>query len=139
MSLLQRRQAVHEKERELKLTNVTGLLVKDPDTRGDLIEITVADNPVGDKEKARYVPDFVRATLKADSVFGRMAAECRKGQKVLVIGKEKRREYEHNGRTGVSNEIPFVDHFEKCFENKKGDADGIATSPGAAAPDPFGM
>lgn len=101
-------------------SNIIGNLASDPEVRGDFIELTVADNPRGEKAKARYKTNFVRATFKAGSVLGTMAAECKKGDKVYIAGETLRREWADKGKSGVSIEMPYVDAFEKCFQNVAG-------------------
>lgn len=94
-------------------TNWRGNLVADPEIKnGNLVEVVIAHNPLG-KAKEKFVPVFVRATLSTESIWGKMAQECRKGDRALIEGQMQIREYEGKKGKGYSVEIPFVSCFEK--------------------------
>lgn len=116
-------------------TVIVGNLASDPEVKGEFIELTIADNPRGDKAKARYKTNFVRATFKAGSSGATIAQECKKGDKVTVIGQLMRREFEGKSGKGVSMEIPFVDAIERLAGAGPAAPDAAQT----VTDDPFGL
>lgn len=93
--------------------NFRGNVAGDPVERNGFVEITIAHNPVG-KAKERYVPIFLRATAKADSLWGKMMLESKKGERAYVEGQIQMREYEGKNGKGYSLEMPFVNSYEKA-------------------------
>jgi hypothetical protein len=102
-----------------------GNATADAKTRGEYVEVDFAVNPLG-KAKERYEAIFVRATFKVSSPIGKIAAETKKGDRVVVTGRLQQRDYK--GKKYL--EIPFVNSFVRIPK------DGIATSPNADADAP---
>lgn len=115
---------------------VSGYLTQDAETRGDYIELNIADNPVG-KAKERYATMFVRATFKLPNPVAEIAADCKKGDFVVVSGQLQVREYtsKKTKKRGFAYEIPFATLTKPYDKSKDGDGDDAGGDDDAPADD----
>lgn len=116
-------------------------LVKDPvakDVGGKtLVEVTIAENPWGDKDKERYSPLFITATFSGNA--GQTALGLRKGDSVAFEGPMFFRQYvRKDGKPGGEFEIKFPTGLVKLNRHAAPAADdGPAFDPTPPAPGGF--
>lgn len=114
-------------------TNISkGYLIKDPISRtvGDItfVTATVVDNPVGDKNKARYVPLFIELTFTGKR--GELVSTLKKGNMLATRGWVGIRMYEDKeGKTRIQGEMPYPEGLTLF-----GDGERAADAPSVTAP-----
>lgn len=127
-------------------TNISkGYLVKDPTSRthGEttFVTATVVDNPIGEKNKARYEPLFIDVTFTGRR--GELVAGLKKGDMIATHGWVGIRTYTTKaGKFGVSGEMPYPEGLTLFGSGEAKPTDDVATPvilPGKVQPeiDPF--
>ncbi len=127
-------------------TNISkAYLVKNPTSRtvGDItfVTATVVDNPVGEKNRARYIPLFIDITFTGKR--GELVMTLKKGDIIATRGWVGLRTYEtKEGKWGVQGEMQYPEGLTLFGAREEAPAEvspAVVTPPPKVRPavDPF--